>query len=59
LTNATVGFDGAKVTSRAVLFDANLDLYSLEQLRRWRRDLVAFAVIDIERDEDITKILLV
>jgi len=30
LTNATVGFDGAKVTSRAVLFDANLDLYSLE-----------------------------
>jgi len=58
LTNATVGFDGAKVTSRAVLFDANLDLYNFEQLRRWRRDRVAFAVIDIETDEDITKILL-
>jgi len=58
LTNATVGFDGAKVTSRAVLFDPNLDLYNLEQLRRWRRDRVAFAVIDIETDEDITKILL-
>ena len=41
-----------------MLFDANLDLYNLEQLRRWRRDRVAFAVIDIETDEDITKILL-
>ena len=33
------------------------DLYSVEQLRRWR-DGIAFAVIDIETDEDITKILL-
>jgi hypothetical protein len=51
-------YQRSKVTSRAVLFDANLDLYSVDQLRRWRRHGVAFAIIDTETDEDITKILL-
>ena len=46
------------VTPRAVLFDANLDLLSFDQLRRWHRDGVPFPVIDADTDQDITQILL-
>jgi hypothetical protein len=51
-------YQRSRVTPRAVLFDANLDLHSVEQLRRWQRDGVSFSVIDTETDEDITQILL-
>jgi hypothetical protein len=51
-------YQRSKITPRAVLFDANLDLHSIDQLRRWRRDGVPFTVIDTETDEDITQILL-
>jgi hypothetical protein len=43
---------------RAVFFDANLDLLSFDQLRRWQRDGVPFTVIDADTDQDITQILL-
>jgi hypothetical protein len=49
-------YQRSEITPRAVLFDANLDLHSIDQLRRWRRDGVPFTVIDT--DEDITQILL-
>jgi len=51
-------YQRSKATPRAVLFDANLDLHSIDQLRRWRRDGVPFTIIDTETDEDITQILL-
>jgi hypothetical protein len=53
-------YQRSKITPRVVLFDANLDLHSIDQLRRWRRDGVSFTftVIDTETDEDITQILL-
>jgi hypothetical protein len=48
----------SRINPRAVLFDANLDLLSFDQLRRWHRDGVPFTVIDAETDQDITQILL-
>jgi len=44
--------------ARAVLVDQNLDLHSLDQLRRWARKGVAFVVVDADTGQDITLILL-
>jgi polyhydroxyalkanoate synthesis regulator protein len=51
-------YQRSRVYPRAVLFDANLDLHSLHELRTWQRDGVPFTVIDAETNEDITHILL-
>jgi hypothetical protein len=42
----------------AVLFDADLEFRSLEELRDWAERKVAFVVIDTETGDDITRILL-
>jgi polyhydroxyalkanoate synthesis regulator protein len=43
---------------RAVLYDEQLDLRSLEDLRDWAARGVDFVVIDSETGEDVTRILL-
>jgi polyhydroxyalkanoate synthesis regulator protein len=43
---------------RAVLVDQNLDLYSVDQLRRWARRGVSFVVVDADTGQDITLVLL-
>ena len=43
---------------RAVLVDQNLDLHSVDQLRRWARNGVAFVVVDADTGQDITLVLL-
>jgi polyhydroxyalkanoate synthesis regulator protein len=43
---------------RAVLFDANLDLHELDDLRGWVERGIDFVVIDDETGEDITRIVL-
>jgi hypothetical protein len=42
----------------AVLFDADLEFRSLEELRDWAERKIAFVVIDTETGDDITRILL-
>jgi polyhydroxyalkanoate synthesis regulator protein len=41
-----------------VLYDEQLDLRSLEDLRDWAARGVDFVVIDSETGEDVTRILL-
>jgi len=43
---------------RAVLYDDQLNLQSLEDLREWATNGIAFVVIDSETGEDVTRILL-
>ena len=43
---------------RAVLIDENLDLHSLDQLRRWARSGVPFVVIDPDTGQDVTRVLI-
>ena len=43
---------------RAVLVYQNLDLHSVDQLRRWARCGVSFVVIDADTGQDITLVLL-
>jgi polyhydroxyalkanoate synthesis regulator protein len=43
---------------RAVLYDEQLDLWSLEELRNWAADGVDFVIIDSESGEDVTRVLL-
>ena len=43
---------------RAVLYDEQLDLRSLEDLRDWAARGVDFVVLDSETGEDVTRILL-
>ena len=44
--------------ARAVLVDQNLDLHSIDQLRRWARRGIAFVVIDADTGQEITLVLL-
>jgi hypothetical protein len=53
-----ITFMRSRVTPRAFLIDANLDLHSLEELRAWARRKKAFVIIDGSTGEDITRILL-
>jgi len=46
------------VGSAAIVFDADLNLLSIEQLREFARDGAQFSFFDVETDEDVTKILL-
>jgi hypothetical protein len=51
-------YQRSSYTSTVIVFDANLNLHSVEQLREWTRDGVQFSVIDVETDEDVTQVLL-
>ena len=44
-------------TSNAIVFDADLNLHSLEQLRELARDGVQFSIVDVETEEGVTKVL--
>jgi hypothetical protein len=43
---------------RAVLVDENLDLHSVDELRRWARSGIAFVVIDPDTRQDVTRVLM-
>jgi hypothetical protein len=49
-----ITFVRSRVTPRAFLIDANLDLHSLEELRSWPRRKKAFVIVDGSTGEDIT-----
>jgi hypothetical protein len=51
-------YQRSRVYPRAIMFDVNLDLHTIDELRCWQREGVPFTVIDTETDEDITRILL-
>jgi polyhydroxyalkanoate synthesis regulator protein len=41
-----------------VLFDDELELRSLDELRDWAAREVDFVIIDTETDKDVTRVLL-
>jgi hypothetical protein len=51
-------YQRSSYTSVAIVFDADLNLHSIEELRELARDGAQFRIIDVETDEDVTKILL-
>jgi polyhydroxyalkanoate synthesis regulator protein len=53
-----INYVRSRYQPRAVLVDQNLELYSLDRLRRWRRKGIAFVVVDADTGQDITLILL-
>jgi polyhydroxyalkanoate synthesis regulator protein len=53
-----VKFHRHRYTQRAVLFDDELELRSIEELRDWAVRGVDFVVIDTETNEDVTRVLL-
>ena len=55
---AMLKYQRSSYTSNAIVFDADLNLHSLEQLRELARDGVQFSIVDVETEEGVTKILL-
>jgi polyhydroxyalkanoate synthesis regulator protein len=53
-----VKFHRHRFAKRAVLFDEELELRSLDELREWAARGEDLMVIDSESGEDITRILL-
>jgi hypothetical protein len=53
-----VKFHRHRHAPRAVLFDEELELRSIEELREWAAQDVDFVVIDTETGEDVTRVLL-
>jgi polyhydroxyalkanoate synthesis regulator protein len=53
-----VKFRRHRHANRAVLYDDQLDLRSLEDLREWAAQGVDFVIIDSETGEDVTRVLL-
>jgi len=53
-----VKFHRHRHTRRAVLYDDQLDLRSIEELRDWAADGMDFVIIDSETGEDVTRVLL-
>jgi polyhydroxyalkanoate synthesis regulator protein len=51
-------YQRSSYTTNAIVFDADLNLHSIEELRELVRDGARFSIIDVETDEDVTKILL-
>ena len=43
---------------RAVFVDENLDLHSIDQLRRWARRGISFVVIDPDTGQDVTRVVM-
>jgi len=53
-----VKFHRHRYAPRAVLFDEELELRSIDELREWAAKAVNFVVIDTASGEDITQVLL-
>jgi polyhydroxyalkanoate synthesis regulator protein len=53
-----VKFHRHRLAQRAVLYDEQLNLRSLEELRDWATDGVNFVIVDTETGEDVTRVLL-
>jgi polyhydroxyalkanoate synthesis regulator protein len=53
-----VKFHRHRYAPRAVLFDEELELRSIDELREWAAKAVNFVVIDTASGEDITRVLL-
>lgn len=53
-----ITFHRHRHAARAVLYDENLDLLSVEELRALAAQQVDFIVVDSETGEDITQVLL-
>ena len=53
-----VKFHRHRYAPRAVLFDEELELRSIDELREWAGKAVDFVVIDTASGEDITRVLL-
>ena len=53
-----VAFMRSRIAQRGFLVDANLDLYSLEELRTRAAHGADFVIIDESTGEDVTRILL-
>lgn len=53
-----VKFHRHRLAQRAVLYDEQLDLQSLEDLRGWAAHGIDFVVVDSETGEDVTRVLL-
>jgi len=53
-----IKFHRHRFAKRAVLFDEEPELRSLDELREWAARAEDFVIIDSESGEDITRILL-
>jgi len=53
-----VKFHRHRYTQRAVLFDDELELRSVDELRDWAAQGIDFVIIDTETNEDVTRVLL-
>lgn len=53
-----VKFHRHRYAQRAVLYDEQLDLRSVEDLRDWAAQGVDFVVIDSETGEGVTRVVL-
>ncbi len=53
-----VKFHRHRYAQRAVLFDEELELRSIDELREWAARAADFVVIDSETGEDVTRVLL-
>jgi hypothetical protein len=53
-----VKFHRHRFAERAVLFDDELELRSLDELRHWATRGIDFVIIDTETDKDVTRVLL-
>ncbi len=53
-----VKFHRHRFTQRAVLFDEELELRSIDELREWAFRNIDFVVLDTETGEDVTRVLL-
>jgi hypothetical protein len=53
-----IKFHRHRCAPRAVLFDEELELRSIDELREWAARTADFVVIDSETGEDVTRVLL-
>jgi polyhydroxyalkanoate synthesis regulator protein len=53
-----VTFHRHRFADTAVLFDDELELLSIDELREWVSSNIDFVVLDSETGEDVTRVLL-
>jgi hypothetical protein len=53
-----VKFHRHRFADTAVLFDDELELRSIDELREWQLSKIDFVVLDSETGEDVTRVLL-
>ncbi len=53
-----IKFHRHRYAPRAMLFDEELELRSIDELREWAARAADFVVIDSETGEDVTRVLL-